>query len=376
MQDTINTAEADDGDDPIGFWIKERRWPSGYGIPEMVHSLAWKQSLPSISRKRSNSASSATPSDERLRTDKAAPYRDSRYETLLNTKGVYMEASELGIADNSERAYQGLLQATPEIPQGTIFDDAVFEQACKSIQKANEARVIHVISRLIVPSAEIFSLSTKRLRILIESVKEGWNNSIPLTGTRPRPDYSVGFRREAFSEAQLIKLSPFVGEFLVSDQSLFMATHYMFFPFLSCEVKCGAAALDIADLQNTHSMTLAARGVVELFRLVKREDEVSRQILSFSVSHDRQSVRIHGYYPVIDGKDTKYYRHTIRKYDFTELNGREKWTAYSFVKSIYDLWVPEHFQRICSAIDQLPSEIDFDVPTLQVDRPLSELGKP
>jgi hypothetical protein len=33
------------------------------------------------------------------------------------------------------------------------------------------------------------------------------------------------------------------------------------------------AALDIADRQSAHSMTMAVRGIVELFRLVKREKE-------------------------------------------------------------------------------------------------------
>jgi predicted nucleic acid-binding protein len=47
-----------------------------------------------------------------------------------------------------------------------------------------------------------------------------------------------------------------------------MATWQMYLPFLACEVKCGAAALDVADRQNAHSMTLAVRGTVELFRLV------------------------------------------------------------------------------------------------------------
>ena len=103
-----------------------------------------------------------------------------------------------------------------------------------------------------------------------------------------------------------------------------MATYYMYFPFLTCEVKCGAAALDIADRQNAHSMTLAVRGIVELFRAVKREDEVNQKILAFSVSHDHQSVRIYGHYPVITRKDTKYYRHPIRTFDFIELEGKDK----------------------------------------------------
>ncbi len=88
----------------------------------------------------------------------------------------------------------------------------------------------------------------------------------------------------------------------------------MYFPFLTCEVKCGAAALDIADRQNAHSITLAVRGIVELFRAVKREDEVNPEILAFSVSHDHTSVRIYGHYPVIVGKNIKYYRHPIYRF--------------------------------------------------------------
>lgn len=58
----------------------------------------------------------------------------------------------------------------------------------------------------------------------------------------------------------------------------------MYFPFLTAGVKCRKAALDIADRQNAHSMTLSVRGVVRLFRLVKREEELHRRILEFSVS--------------------------------------------------------------------------------------------
>jgi hypothetical protein len=42
----------------------------------------------------------------------------------------------------------------------------------------------------------------------------------------------------------------------------------------SCVHATGAAALDVADRQNAHSATLAVRGVVELFRLIKQEKEL------------------------------------------------------------------------------------------------------
>jgi hypothetical protein len=57
------------------------------------------------------------------------------------------------------------------------------------------------------------------------------------------------------------------------------------------------------------------RGIVELFRLVNREKERHREILAFSISHDHE---------------TTFYRHPIRKFDFTELDGKEKWTSYTF----------------------------------------------
>jgi hypothetical protein len=195
---------------------------------------------------------------------------------------------------------------------------------------------------------------------------------MPLTGTYPQPDYSVGFTREAFTDDQLAKPSPFIGDFIAAAQSLFMATYYMYFPFLTCEVKCGAAALDTADRQNAHSMTLAVRAIVEILRAVECEDNVNRQILAFFIFYDYCSVRIYGHYPVIAGKDTKYYRHPIHKFDFTALDGRDKWTAYRFTKNVYDTWIPSHSKNICSAIDRLPSNLAFDVPPFSEATGLSQ----
>ncbi|TQV90628.1 reverse transcriptase [Cordyceps javanica] len=355
-----------DSDNPIEFWRREGRWPRRYFEPEMEHLLARKRSFSALgSRKRTNSASSTTPSDQKPREGKSAQYRDPRYETLLATKGSFLVKSKLDIATESKTLCKKLLEGEQALPENSLFRDDLFDLTCQKIHNRNEARVIRDISRLIVPSAEsLATYGAEHIEILTESVNEGWNNSIPLTGTRPQSDYAVGFLREAFTKEQLGKLAPFIGDFLGGDVSFFMATYYMYFPFLACEVKCGAAALDVADRENAHSMTLAARGIAELFRLVGREDEIHRQIIAFSVSHDHQSVRIYGYYPVIDGKDIKYYRHPIRNFSFTELDGKEKWTAYRFTKNIYDHWVPAHFKRVCSVIDQLPSKVDFDVQAL------------
>ena len=287
--------------------------------------------------------------------------------------GRYVGENEEGVTIESKTLCRTLLGTKQKVPEDSMFHDKFFNDTCEMIRNRNEAKVIQDITRLIVPSAQSLAIrGAKHLKCLTESVNEGWNNSIPLTGTRPQPDYSVGFKREAFTKDQLNKLSPFIGDFIAGDQSFFMATYYMYFPFLTCEVKCGAAALDIADRQNAHSMTLAVRAIVELFRLVDREMELHREILAFSISHDHRSVRIYGHYPAINGKDTTYYRHPIHEFSFQALDGKEKWTAYKFTKNIYDIWMPAHFKRLCSVIDKLPLDIDFSVPQLPEGSGLSQ----
>lgn len=372
--------------DPVAYWVRQGTWPAGYFKPdsqtkkdldqdswyeeyirpytEMSYLLARKKSDTSLRRMKSQSgnitSTNTTPSDEQPREAKSAPYRDARYPVFLSTKGSYMEKSSLGVIQHNKKLCRTLLEKEQSVIQGSLFQDDLFELTCRKIQNRNEARVVQDIARLIVPSAEtLATYGAEQLDILVESVNEGWNNSIPVTKPRPQPDYAVGFKREAFTATQLGKLQPFIGDLI--ETSYFLGTFYMYFPFLTCEVKCGAAALEIADRQNAHSMTLAVRGVVELFRLVKREKELHREILAFSFSHDHRSVRIYGHYAELNGDDTRFYRHPIHDFSFTALEGKEKWTAYKFTKNVYDVWVLQHFKRICSAVDQIPEGVNFDV---------------
>ncbi|POR39638.1 Uncharacterized protein TPAR_00173 [Tolypocladium paradoxum] len=155
--------------------------------------------------------------------------------------GSYMGRSTLSIVHESKRLCQALLDGAQDVPKGSLFASDIFESACAYVEDKNEVKVIRDISRLMVPSAEQLALRTQHLKDLIESVNEGWNNSLPLTGTRPQPDYSVGFRREAFGEDQLAKLSPFIGD-IFTDQSYSLGTYYMYFPFLACPSHSGGAS--------------------------------------------------------------------------------------------------------------------------------------
>ena len=152
-----------------------------------------------------------------------------------------------------------------------------------------------------------------------------------------------------------------MGELGSKVTTYLMAIILMYFPFLTYEVKYGAAALDFANRQNAQSISVALRALVVLFRYVKREKELYREILAFSISHDHRSVRIYGYYAVIEDDKTTFYRHLIREFSFTEQDGKEKWTALKFVKNVYDVHMPKVHKLICSAINDLPAGINFDL---------------
>lgn len=318
--------------------------------------------------------SGLTPSDQKPRDEKSAPYRHPAYEIELARRGSFMNTDKNGPKKESKELCRRLFEDHQDVPEISRFSDTTFESTCRRIHNENEAKVIDKIARLIVPSAEdLADFGSEYLECLVESINAGWNSSLPVTTTRPQPDYAVGFGWSAFSQDQLDKLEILTGNALRGVKSWYTATWFMYLPFFTCEVKCGAQGLNMADRQNAHSMTLAVRGVVELFRRVEREKEVDREILAFSVSHDDSIVRIYGHYPVINQRETRYYRYPIHSFDFTALEGKEKWTSYKFVKNLYDTWMPSHFKRLCSVIDKLSSKPDFDVQPLSEGTGLSQV---
>ena len=373
--------------DPIEFWVLTKRWPEVYfesrcqswtaiaqnnsselEMESPNPSVKWIEfdgfmlpcpvpKVPTIRHKQSEPSLSQA-SHQPNREEKSAPYRNPNYTMLLELKGSYLRESEMDIVKESKSLIKHLSESQQSLPQDSLFRDDLFVKTCRKLDCRNEARVIQDIGRLLVPSVEsLATYGAAHLDNLIEGVNEAWSKNTPVQGPRPQPDYYVGFRRSAFTTDQLEKLGPLVGT--VFDTSVLMATYNIYFPFFSCEVKCGAAALDIADLQNGHSMTVALRAIYILFKSVGRQRELNQKILTFSISHNHQAVRIYGHYPVVDNDNVTFFRHPIHEYSFIISEGKQKWTAYQFTKNVYDLYAPELLDLIRSAINDLPVGIDF-----------------
>ncbi|MCJ1305243.1 hypothetical protein MMC08_008057 [Hypocenomyce scalaris] len=350
---------------PVQRWIEEGSW-SGGNINQdsnIAHSLTWKRSTPSLSEHESDlSEHESDISGVSLREGKNPAVKSRRYEHLLISAGIYMDDDDkVATTKECKALCQTLLNADQTVPHDSLFNDDLFKRVCQRVRNKNEPRVIRDLSPLLVPSAEILYLrGVTNLEHLIETVDESWIKSIPLVkGPRPQPDFAVGLKSSAFTSDQLKKLQPSVGDWQTTSRVV--ATDEMYFPFLTAEVKCGNDALNIADRQNAHSAAVAANSVVELYRLVSRQDELHQKILTFSVSHDDQTVKIYGHYAVINGKDTSFYRHLLRHFSITDQDGKDKWTAYKFILSVYLDFRRIHHERITSAVDQLPNPEDFAV---------------
>jgi len=328
----------------------------------MSQPLTRKRSTPSLSKHESDISGVS------LREGKNPAVRSRRYQQILESVGIYMGQPEphLRAAQTDKALCQDLLQKEQPVLKDSMFNDNLFESTCEDIANRNEARVIQDIGRLIVPAPEeLFRRGAKHLKHLIETVDESWIKSIPLVkGPRPQPDFAVGLKSSAFTSEQLKKLYPSVGDWQTTSR--LVATDEIYFPFLTAEVKCGNEALNIADRQNAHSAAVAANAVVELYRLVSREDELNRKILTFSILHDHQAVKIYGHYALIKGKETTFYRHLIHHFSIISQDGKERWTAYKFTVSVYHDFRRIHHERITSAADQLPD------PEVFVVQPLSQ----
>ena len=379
------TTTTEDKTDPISSWVHTGKWQKEYFEQDnqtredfetgklseegqqrakflSMHGLSRFRDF--LSRKRLSSrrggstlSISETPSDQSQREKKSNQYNTKAYQIRLEQKGSYMHDHILGITVMSRDFCKMLLDNKQSVPQDTLFRDDLFYETCESVKGRNEAMIVRDITPLICPSAQVLRIrGASHLNSLFETVNEVWRSMAQYEGSLPQPDYSVGFGRRAFTQEQLDKLRPLVGTPGSNLTTYLMATMEMYFPYLTCEVKRGASSLDIADRQNAQNMSIALRALVILFRLAKRESELDREILTFSISHDDKAVLIYGHYPVIEGDQTNFYRHQIHAFNFMALDGRDKWTAYTFVKNVYDYHSPKLHRMICSAIDDLSTD--------------------
>ncbi|KAF7855426.1 hypothetical protein EAF04_010169 [Stromatinia cepivora] len=279
-------------------------------------------------------------------------YHDALYTTKLEANGSFMKEYRGELPEEAKKfndEIRRMLEREQPVPKDSLFSDDYFEDTMDLIQDRNEAFIIKTISDVMIPHVGAMTIKgASHLDPFIQSFDEGWNNCKKITQTHPKPDSAIGFKETALSAKQTEKIQPYLGD--LDAKSDFKATFYMLFAFLTYEVNPGNIGLDIADRQNAHSMTIAVRALVALFRLMGREQELYGKILTISISFDHRTVRIYGYLPIIKGQNTEVWREDIDAFDFRTREGQYKWKCYQYSMNTLDIG-RQLLHRIRSAID-------------------------
>ncbi|KAL3440982.1 hypothetical protein BJX65DRAFT_314242 [Aspergillus insuetus] len=302
-------------------------------------SLPHNQSLP-----RPKSPDSDSHEKRRIRYDSNDCVR------FLTENCCFVKPTSGKLTKVSRAACKTLLKEwSGDPPTGTAFDTKKSRSTVEMLAPKSEIAIIRIIGELVVPSINnsvtLDTLAGNMDEPAMQTSLEEKKYYLP----RPQPEYSVGFSPLAFTREQLLKLQPFLGG--MNSTSFFRPTAETHFPFMVSEVKSKTAGLYVAENQSMHSMALCLRGLVDLFRLAKREQELHRTILGFFIMHNGNEVRIYGYYPVIRESAITYQAHEISCF---LLNSETRWNSYKFVMAVYHNWAPLHLKRICIAIERLP----------------------
>ena len=222
--------------------------------------------------------------------------RNISYENYLEKAGIYMDNfDKAGPTSESSLLCDSMLLGYQNPPVGSIFAGDNFTSNCHRLRNRNEAMVLRDITPLLVPSVEFLKRCSigEINNILREEINTSWAKVRPLVnGSTPQPNLTQAFAKFAFSQSQLDRLQLFEDNFM---RTRFMATDSLYFPFLTCEVKCGQQCLNIADRQNAYNGAIAVGSVVRLFKAISKVEVLHGQVLSFSVSHDNETVRIYAH---------------------------------------------------------------------------------
>ncbi|KAL5343915.1 hypothetical protein BJX70DRAFT_3103 [Aspergillus crustosus] len=293
-----------------------------------------------------------------LRHERDEPYQKKKCKKYLEKLGVFLGADKTGISKRSATLLEMLLAKKCKLPPfGGKFGNKVFSKTCERLADEDDETIVQILGDLIVPGmgGDVGDLDHLGFTDLMVSANETWGDAVPLDTSKdrwlpiPQPNFAVGYAERAFTQPQYTSLSAELGN--KETKSLVRVSEEgMYFVFLTAEVN---RDLDIAELQSSHSLAVSLRGLVRLFRLVRLEKMLDREILAFSVHYNESEVTMYGHYPMIHGDNVQFHRHLIKEFDFQADDGKERWTAYRFIMAVYSSWVPKHLKRICVAIDRL-----------------------
>ncbi|KAL8938799.1 MAG: hypothetical protein Q9216_003699 [Gyalolechia sp. 2 TL-2023] len=354
LKDTLSTkAQPEEPYNSIAHWAIHAKWP------QHLHERGITM-IETAAKKRSRCTSYPQSVEDGDNPRDCTP----AYVQVFTQANIFMSTNDLQLrpATDSQQLCTDFLNGNHDLPANPLYNDHEIASLLTRLNTRNEARILRDLTPMIIPSVEILDiLGAPALSDLTEELNAEWTKCNSLAGPRPKPDCAVGLKPSAFSEDEIAKFKCYTAP---NRPTLF--TKNMYFPFLMGEVRCSEQDLARADRQNSHSCSIAVNALIQLYRAIPpvleedgnskpRVQELDRQILAFSISHDNSTAKLYGHYPVVEGEKTSFYRYPIYDLNLEFRCGNERWQFYQFVRSVYASFAPAHLKRIKSAIAQLPA---------------------
>ncbi|KEF50788.1 uncharacterized protein A1O9_13162, partial [Exophiala aquamarina CBS 119918] len=274
------------------------------------------------------------------------------FETVIAEHGLHMEVlkGRRLVSEGSKTLCQQLLQAQHERPAYSSYPLAEFLSVQDRVRTRNESKIFRDLTPLLVPSPELLFVSGHQaLEHVRDEISVEWSKGKTMGGPRPKPDCAIGMASSAFTDEESAKLKNYA-----SYERPTLFTDHLYFPFLLCETKCGNEGLDRADRQNMHSGSIAVDAIVQLYRAIGsgRESALNGEIIVFSISHNHESVKLYGHFPIIQGAEVSFYRYHATTF-ILGLEEEDWRRPHDCVREIYKVFYPAHLQRIRHALSEM-----------------------
>ena len=328
---------------PIEYWTEHNSWPPNFSAEEVKMGDFFSNKR---SRSQSNSYSQGVKDG-----DNPVAWTRQHAEKMQEAGLIMAEyQTQAVISDDSRRLCNSILEGDYPPPQGPLFQRDKLLKVLDQVQFRNEARVVRDITPIVVPSAELLFISDQPgLEYITEAMNAEWVQCDTLCGPRPKPDFVAGISPSAFTREEKEKLKM---NHTSACPNLFPEN--MYFPFLICEVKGSDRPIQEAERQAMHSASIAARAVIQLYRKISSAEQLNRQILTISVSHNNTTIKVFGHFAHIDNEHITFFRHRIYAADFAADFASRDWAkAYKITRGIYDQFFPKHLERVASALPKL-----------------------
>ncbi|MCJ1445297.1 MAG: hypothetical protein MMC23_005802, partial [Stictis urceolatum] len=182
--------------DPIEHWVVNDQWPGFFGQEEEAMAPRSTSAPKSTSQESSNKRKS----ESTHRTD---------YLERIAAHGIFMK-STAQIQESSKELCKSYLQGSLEPTQWPCYPPEKISEVLERIDGLSESRIQRDVMPWVAPSAEnLFFSGELKENWLGDDVQADWARCQTLGGTRPKPDYTAGLLRKAFTKEEIRKLQDY-----------------------------------------------------------------------------------------------------------------------------------------------------------------------